>query len=93
LNPKQVRWSPLAALKEGKASRVLAVEQHDAPSLGVVGETLAAEGVEIQVIWGEDGDPIPKNTDDYAGMVILGGTMNALDDERCCPYRKLDPDV
>jgi len=89
LDPKQVRWSPLAAVKEGKPPRILAVEHHDAPSLGVVGETLVAEGVEIEVIWGEDGDPIPKYTDDYAGMVVLGGTMNALDDERSSYFPNL----
>lgn len=85
LDQEQVQRLPLAAVKEGKAIRILAVEHHDAPSLGVVGETLVAEGAKIQVVWGEDGDPIPKSTDDYAGMIILGGTMNAVDDERC-PY-------
>lgn len=65
--------------------RILAVEHHDAPSLGVVGETLDKEGVETDVIWGEDGDPIPKGVSGYDGMVILGGAMNALDDNRC-PY-------
>lgn len=65
--------------------RVLAVEHHDAPSLGVVGDTLDAEGVKTDVIWGEDGDPMPEDSREYDGLVVLGGAMNALDDERC-PY-------
>lgn len=65
--------------------KILVVEHHDTPSLGVVGDVLEAEGASADVIWGEDGDPIPAGSDGYDGMVVLGGAMNALDDERC-PY-------
>lgn len=65
--------------------RILAIEHHDTPSLGVIGETLEDRQVDIQVLWGEDGDPMPKRAEGFDGMLILGGAMNALDDEHC-PY-------
>ena len=65
--------------------RILAIEHHDAPSLGIVGETLNAEGANIRTLWGEHGDAMPDSPRGYDGMVVLGGAMNALDDE-CCPY-------
>ncbi|MBT4887970.1 MAG: type 1 glutamine amidotransferase [Rhodospirillales bacterium] len=64
---------------------ILVIEHHDSPSLGVVGEAIEAAGVPTKVLWGEDGDPMPDSSDDYDGMVVLGGAMNALDDSKC-PY-------
>jgi len=69
--------------------RILIVEHHDTPSLGVLGETLEAEGVDTHVLWGEDGDPMPDNPNGYGGLVVLGGAMNALDDARCPYFPKL----
>lgn len=69
--------------------RILIIEHHDTPSLGVVGETLKSEGADTQVVWGEDGEPIPDSPDGYGGMVVLGGAMHALDDERCPYFPKL----
>ena len=63
--------------------QILAIEHHDAPSVGVVGETLEAQGVETRVLWGAHGDCMPERPDGYHGLVVLGGAMNALDDERC----------
>jgi len=68
-----------------KALRILAIEHHDSPSLGVVGETLQAEHVDTRVLWGEDGDPMPDYAEGYDGIIVLGGAMSAVDDERC-PY-------
>ena len=65
--------------------RILAIEHHAAPSLGVVGESLDATGVETRVLWGEKGDLMPGSPEGYDGLVVLGGAMNALDDEHC-PY-------
>lgn len=65
--------------------QVLVVEQHDKPSIGVVGEILDAQGVSMRTVWGAFGDPLPRSHRDYAGLVVLGGAMTALDDERC-PY-------
>jgi len=65
--------------------RVLIIEHHDTPSLGVLGETLIAEKVDTHILWGEDGDAIPQTPENYDGLIVLGGAMNALDDVRC-PY-------
>ena len=69
--------------------RILVIEHHDSPSLGVLGETLDAENAETHILWGEDGDPMPDSPDGYDGMVVLGGAMNALDDARCSYFPKL----
>lgn len=65
--------------------RVLVIEHHDSPSIGVVGETFDELGVETDVVWGERGDPVPDTPNGHDGLVVLGGAMDALDDERC-PY-------
>lgn len=59
---------------------VLVIEHHDIPSLGVVGDTIEQAGIATHVLWGENGDIMPGNTDGYDGLVILGGAMNAMDD-------------
>ncbi len=64
---------------------VLIVEHHDKPSDGEVGNAIRQAGVPIEVLWGEKGDPIPANADDYEALVIFGGAM-AVDDEVRCPY-------
>lgn len=65
--------------------RILAVEHHDKPTIGVIGETLEELGAEIRTIWGMYGDPLPARHREYDGLIVMGGTMNAGDDEQC-PY-------
>jgi len=64
---------------------ILVIEHHDAPSLGVVGDTIKETGTPTHVLWGENGDPMPETCGGYDALVVLGGAMNALDDIRC-PY-------
>ncbi len=61
--------------------QVLVVEQHDQASVGVVGETLGDLGVGIRTMWGSRGDVLPRGHRDYDGIIVLGGSMTALDDE------------
>jgi GMP synthase-like glutamine amidotransferase len=61
--------------------RILVVEHHDKPSIGVVGETLTRMGFDTSTAWCGLGDPVPRSDRDYDGFVILGGTMSAVDDE------------
>ncbi len=61
--------------------QVLVVEQHEQPSVGVVGETLGELGVGIRTMWGSRGDALPRSHLEYDGLVVLGGSMTALDDE------------
>ncbi len=51
----------------------------------MVGETIRSEGGDIEVYWGESGEPFPHDAMSYDGMIIMGGAMNAADDDRC-PY-------
>lgn len=60
--------------------RVLVVEHHDKPTIGVIGETLADLGVEMQTVWGMFGEPLPSGPREHDGLIVLGGTMTALDD-------------
>ncbi|MEQ8665687.1 MAG: type 1 glutamine amidotransferase [Rhodospirillales bacterium] len=64
--------------------RIAVVEHHDHPSVAVVGETLAAAGADLDMIWGAQGDPMPTQGS-HDALVVLGGAMNAADDETC-PY-------
>ncbi|MDZ7841697.1 MAG: type 1 glutamine amidotransferase [Gammaproteobacteria bacterium] len=61
--------------------RILVVEQHDQPSIGVVGETLGELGAAIHTVWGARGESPPRSHRNYDGIVVLGGSMTALDDE------------
>lgn len=61
---------------------VLVVEQHDQPSVGVVGETLRDLGAETQTVWGVRGDALPPGHREHDGLIVLGGAMSALDDDR-----------
>lgn len=65
--------------------RILVVEHHNKPSVGVIGQTLHELGFETVTAWCGSGDPLPADDLEHQGMVILGGTMTALDDDRC-PY-------
>lgn len=62
--------------------RILVVEHHDKSSVGVVGETLHDMGIETPTVWFEFGEPVPAGHWGYDGIVILGGTMSAIDDVR-----------
>ncbi len=65
--------------------RVLVVEHHSKPSIGLIGETLDDIGVEMQTVWGMFGDPLPSSHREHDGIIVLGGTMTALQDD-VCPY-------
>lgn len=65
--------------------QVLVVEHHSRPSVGIVGETLHDLGVTIDTVWGGRGDVLPSSHRDHDAIVVLGGSMTALDDETC-PY-------
>lgn len=65
--------------------RVLAVEHHDKSTIGMIGETLRDLGVDIQTVWGMYGEELPRSHREHDGIIVLGGTMAALEDE-ICPY-------
>ncbi len=61
--------------------RVLIVEHHDKPTVGVIGETLDDLGAEMETVWGMFGEALPDSHHGHDGIVVLGGTMTALQDE------------
>ena len=64
------------------AEPILVIENaRDAP-VARLGEWLAAAGAELDVRNAEAGDPLPDRLTGYAGLVVLGGGMNAYDDAK-----------
>jgi len=66
--------------KSWKDMQILVVEHHDKPSIGVVGETLHGLGVSTPTVWCGLGDPLPADATEHDGIIVLGGTMSAVDD-------------
>jgi GMP synthase (glutamine-hydrolysing) len=63
--------------------RPLLVVQNAADDpIGPLGEWLTAAGLRLDVRDAEHGDPLPDGPDGFAGLLVLGGGMGALDDER-----------
>jgi GMP synthase-like glutamine amidotransferase len=61
---------------------ILVIENDaDAPA-GMLGEWLVAAGAELVTCRAEAGDPVPDALTGYSALVVLGGDMGALDDDR-----------
>ena len=60
--------------------RVLAIQHEDDTGPGWIGERLRALGADLHVVHPYVGDPVPENTDGFAGLVVLGGTPGPFDD-------------
>ena len=63
---------------------IAVVEHHDIKSDAVVGAALRDAGATLDTIWGAKGDAMPT-PESHDALVVLGGAMNAADDETC-PY-------
>lgn len=63
--------------------RVLAVYNFEGSNLGQVGHALKDAGAKVDLLRPHLGDSVPDNPDGYDGLVVLGGTQNALADEAC----------
>jgi GMP synthase-like glutamine amidotransferase len=64
---------------------ILVVVHHQNSGSGTFGDSLAAAGARERRFEPWTGASLPDSTDGIDGLVILGGTMTALDD-RICPY-------
>ena len=60
--------------------RVLAIQNFGDTGLGQLGTALEEAGVEIDLRRLDLGEPLPPGPEGYAGLVVLGGAQNALDD-------------
>jgi len=59
--------------------RVLVVQNDDSDPAGPLGEWLSEAGVELHTVVGPE---VPDDLAGYAGLVVLGGSMGATDDQR-----------
>ena len=61
-------------------ARLLVIQhEHDAPAAWL-GEWWQALGLELDVVRGDLGEPLPDEMTDHDGLVVLGGAMGACDD-------------
>ena len=66
-------------------ARLLIVQNNlDSPA-GIVQEQAQARGIESTIILGSERLELPTSTTTFDGLLILGGTLGAMDDERA-PY-------
>lgn len=63
------------------AIRILVVENDSAAPLARLGDWLTEAGAELDVRRAQDGDPLSDELTGYAALVVMGGGMNAMDDE------------
>ena len=63
------------------AVRILVVENDSTAPLARLGDWLTDAGAELELLRAQHGDPLPASLDGYAGLVVMGGYMNALADD------------
>jgi GMP synthase-like glutamine amidotransferase len=63
------------------APRLLVVENDSSAPVGRFGDWLIDAGAELELRRAQHGDPLPAELDGYAGLVVMGGSMDALADE------------
>ncbi len=61
--------------------QVLAVQLDPSDPPARLGEWLRAAGVDVAVCALDAGDPVPRELDGVAGLIVLGGAAGALDDD------------
>ncbi|MGV9313243.1 type 1 glutamine amidotransferase [Streptomyces sp. NPDC003691] len=65
--------------------RILVIQHEDGTGPGLVGEELAAAGLDRHLVHPWAGDEVPGSLGGYAGLLVLGGAPNA-DDEAAAPW-------
>lgn len=62
--------------------RVLVIEHQSNAGIGLFGERLLKEGVELDVTGPDTGKEIPESLQGYDGMIVLGGATGPLEDDK-----------
>ena len=62
------------------SGRLLVVAHRRPGNLGRLGTKLVARGLDIDMRCPIEGDSLPQRTENYRGVVVLGGPMSANDD-------------
>ncbi|MGV2829715.1 type 1 glutamine amidotransferase [Myxosarcina sp. GI1(2024)] len=60
---------------------ILVIQNSQLATLGFLGECIAKRNVRIEVITPFTNQPLPTGINSYDGLIILGGAINAEDDE------------
>jgi GMP synthase-like glutamine amidotransferase len=63
------------------ATRILVVENDSTAPLARLGDWLTEAGAELDLRRAQHGESLPAELDGYAGLVVMGGSMNALADD------------
>jgi GMP synthase (glutamine-hydrolysing) len=63
------------------AIRILVVENDSTAPLARLGDWLTEAGAELDLRRAQHGESVPAELDGYAGLVVMGGSMNALADD------------
>lgn len=76
----------MAAIDDGikqVSQRILVLQHHPAGTPGLVGAAITERGWGTTLLDATSGTTLPADALDHAGLVILGGDMNAYADEIC----------
>ena len=65
---------------DGNAARLLVVQSCPVTPAGIVGQVAQARGAQLTTLFPHRGEPLPRSTAGFDGMIILGGPMHAGDD-------------
>jgi GMP synthase (glutamine-hydrolysing) len=57
--------------------------------MGLVGEHLMRRGATIEEVMPQEGDPLPASHASYDAVIVLGGAMDAFDDEKNPQFRPM----
>ena len=68
---------------------ILSIQNEAISHPGYVGERVHRRGGVIEDVMPQHGDPIPASHEPYDGLLVLGGTMDAFDDEKNPQFRPL----
>ncbi|MEA2783000.1 MAG: hypothetical protein QOK29_4544 [Rhodospirillaceae bacterium] len=72
-----------------RALNILCIQNDAITPPGFVGERIYSRGGAVDEVMPQHGDALPTQHDRYDGIVVLGGAMDAFDDEKNPQFRPL----
>lgn len=70
----------VAHVRSDDTLRILVIEHERDVDLGLIADRLTTAGLTADVVGPERGVTIPTSLEGYAGLIVLGGTMDPVDD-------------
>jgi GMP synthase (glutamine-hydrolysing) len=68
---------------------LLTVQNEVISPMGLIGEQAYRRGATVDEVMPHEGDPLPADHGDYDGVIVLGGMMDAFDDEKNPQFQPL----